>query len=192
MPLALTFRILPVAAVLALASLSPAAHAADMKIGYFDVRQVLAEVEEAKAVKDKLQKDIAAKQKQIDAKRDELEKLQREIEQKGPVLSQSAKQTMAMDFQQKLVEANKLVGDLQVDLAQQEQKLLGELLGRLEPVVRELAEAEGYTYVVEKNEAGLFYAPSGHDLTAQLIRRYNQRFPGKGTAAKAPKKSKGK
>src|SRR5690606_4682094 len=89
MPFALTFRILPLAAVLALASLSPAAHAADMKIGYFDVRQVLAEVEEAKAVKDKLQKDIAAKQKQIDAKRDELEKLQREIEQKGPVLSQS-------------------------------------------------------------------------------------------------------
>lgn len=183
--------LVPLAAVLALVTLAPVAQAADMKIGYFDVRQILAEVDEAKAAKDKLQKEFAAKQKQLDAKRDELEKLQKEIEQKGPVLSQSAKQTMAMDFQQKLVEANKLYGDLQTDLAQQEQRLLGELLGRLEPVVRELAEAEGYTYVVEKNEAGLFYGPSGHDLTAQLIRRYNQRFPAKGAAAKAPK-SKGK
>lgn len=176
-----------VAAVVAFNAVLPVAQA-DTKIGYFDVKRILSEVDEAKTAKDKLQREFAAKQKQLDAKRDELEKMQREIEQKGAVLSQTAKQNMAMEFQQKLVEANKLYGDLQNDLAQQEQRALGELLGRLEPVVIDLAKSEGYTYVVEKNEAGLFYAPAGHDLTAQLIRRYNERFPSK-TAAPAPKKS---
>lgn len=175
------------AAVFAFNALASTAHA-EVKIGYFDVKRILSEVDEAKTAKDKLQREFAAKQRQLDAKRDELEKLQREIEQKGAVLSQSAKQTMAMEFQQKLVEANKLYSDLQTDLAQQEQRALGELLGRLEPVVADLAKAEGYTYVVEKNEAGLFYAPAGHDLTAQLIRSYNARFPAKG-ASKAPNKS---
>lgn len=170
-----------VAAVVAFNALMPVAQAAETKIAYFDVKRVLAEVDEAKTAKDRLQREFTSKQKQLDAKRGELEKMQREIEQKGAVLSQTAKQAMAMEFQQKLVEANQMYSELQSDLAQQEQRALGELLGRLEPVVIDLAKAEGYTYVVEKNEAGLFYAPPAHDLTSQLIRQYNKRFPSKTT-----------
>lgn len=161
---------------------------ADTKIGYFDVKRILAEVDEAKSAKDKLQRAFGEKQKALDAKRDELEKMQRDIEQKAAVLSQTAKQQLAMEFQQKLVEANKLYGELQTDLAQQEQRALGELLGRLEPVVSDIAKAEGYAYVFEKNESGLFYAPAGHDLTAQIIRRYNERFPAAGKATKGKSK----
>ena len=61
-----------------------------------------------------------------------------------------------------------------------EQEALGELLQRLEPLVQGLAQADGYTYVFEKNEAGLFLAPAAHDLTSELIRKYNQRYPAKG------------
>lgn len=173
-------RLLAFAAALLLAA--PAF--ADVKIGYFDVKRILTEVEEAKVAKSTLQKDFEKKQKALDARREEIEKLEKEFKAKAAVMSDTAKQQMAMEMQTKVVEAQKLYVELQQELAGKEQQALADLLSRLEPVVRELAEAEGYTYVLEKNEAGLFYAPAGHDLTAQLIRRYNTKFP--------PKKAGGK
>lgn len=161
------------------------------KIGYFDVKRILAEVEDAKEVKARLQRDFDAKQKKLDQQRTELEKLGKELEQKAPVLSQAAKEQAFTDYQRKVGEAQKLLMEIQGDLAQQEQQALIDILGRLEPVVREIAVAEGYTYVFEKNEAGLFFGPGEHDLTAQVIRKYNQRYPAGGGKAKAPAKSGG-
>ena len=39
------------------------------------------------------------------------------------------------------------------------------------------------TFVFDKN-AGLVYAPASLDLTTELIRRYNLKYPGAGKAAK--------
>jgi outer membrane protein len=163
----------------------PARADAPLKIGYFDVKRILGEVDEAKAAKSKLEEEFKKKQKQLDDQKAELERAQRELEQKAPVLSQSAKEQMQMELAQKFQAAQKLYVDLQQDLGQKEQQALSDLIGRLDPVVREIAEDEGYTFVFEKNEAGLFYAPTGHDLTAQVIRKYNLRYPPKGGTAAA-------
>jgi len=184
----------PVLAVLALLSVPGAVRAEATKIGYFDIKRILAEVDDARAAKNRLQREFDDKQRQLDDAKTELEKLQKDFQAKQAVLSQSAKEQAAMELQTKLLNANKLFQELQGELAQKEQTALAELVTRLEPVVRDLAEDEGYAYVFEKNDAGLFYAPAGHDLTAQIIRRYNQRFPSKGAAAKekAPEKGKDK
>ena len=129
---------------------------------------------------DELKADVKEKQKQLDHLKEELEQQQKEYEAKKSVLSPTARDQMEKDLQQKAMKAQNTYMELQQELARKEQEALGNLLQKLEPVVQEIATAEGYTYVFEKNEAGLFYAPSAHDLTAQLIRKYNQRFPSKG------------
>lgn len=183
-------RALCVGGFVALLAAPMVAHAqtAPLKIGYFDVKRILEEVDEAQAAKNRLQREFEQKQKQLDVKKTEIEKLQNEMKAKQAVLSDAAREQYGMELQQKLMEANKLYMDLQQELAQKEQAALADLIGRLEPVVRKLADSEGYSFVFEKNEAGLFYAPAGHDLTAQLIRLYNQANPGKGAAPKAPAK----
>ena len=58
-------------------------------------------------------------------------------------------------------------------------------------IVREIAEADGFTYVLEKG-AGIIYAPPALELTNELIRKYNARYPGGGQKkadAAAPKKA---
>lgn len=165
--------------------------AAELRIGYFDVKQILEELDEAKSAKAMLKKEFDAKQKQLDGMKNEIERLQRDFEQKAPILAQDAKEKMAIELQTKAAQAQRLYYELQQDLAQKEQQELGRLLSRLEPVVRELADAEGYTFVFEKNESGLFYGASAHDLTSQIIRRYNKAFPAaKAAGSKAPAKGK--
>lgn len=169
-------RAATVAVIAASALVARPAVAAEQKLGYFDVKRILAEVDDAKAAKNKLQKEFEEKQRQLDEEKTSLEKLQKEYEQKSPVLSNAAKEQLQMELAGKMQKAQKLYVELQQDLAGKEQAALGDLLGRLEPVVREVAETEGYTFIFEKNEAGLFFAPMQHDLTAQVIRRYNTKF----------------
>jgi outer membrane protein len=176
-----------VVVMVAVLSLLPLAARAEMKIGYFDVKRILSEVEEAKDQRDRLQSEFAKKQKELDSLKTEIDNMQKEYQAKQGVLSPSAREDLQAKMQDKVVKAQQRYMELQQELAGKEQQALSDLLSKLEPVVQEIANAEGYTYVFEKNESGLFYAPSQHDLTAQLIRKYNQRFPSK----KASKSGKG-
>jgi outer membrane protein len=58
-------------------------------------------------------------------------------------------------------------------------------------IVREIAEADGFTMVLEKG-AGIVYAPPGLDLTNELIRKYNGRHPGAGAKSGAATKAEPK
>jgi outer membrane protein len=53
--------------------------------------------------------------------------------------------------------------------------------------VREIAEADGVSMVLEKG-AGVVYAPPSLDLTNELIRKYNARHPAGGASKKAEPK----
>ncbi len=183
-------RLLVAGSLLAILLSARASFAAPVRIGYFDVKRILAEVDDAKSAKSKLEADFKAKQKQLDAQKAEIDQLQSDYQQKAPVMSDSAKQQAQAEIYQKMQAAQKLYVGLQQELAQREQKALSDLITRLEPVVRGIAQADGYSYVFEKNEAGLFYAPTADDLTAELIRRYNVRYPASGVAKSKPRHGK--
>ena len=53
-------------------------------------------------------------------------------------------------------------------------------------MVRELAEAEGFTMVFDRNT--VLYAPPSLDITNELVRKYNARF-GAGKEDVAPRKA---
>lgn len=179
---------LMLAGFLALLALPTVAHADDIRIGYFDIKRIIQEVDEANDKRKTLESDVKEKQKQLDKMKAEVEDMQKEYEAKKSVLSPSAQREQEEKIQEKAVKAQQTYMDLQQDLARKEQEAMGDLLQKLEPVVQEIAQADGYTFIFEKNEAGLFYAPAAHDLTSELIRKYNQRFPGKGKSSSAKPK----
>jgi outer membrane protein len=157
---------------------------AGVKIGYFDVKRLMQEVDEAREKRETLQGDFKTKQKQLDEMRATIETKSKEFEAKKAVLAPSAREQMQNDVQQLMMKWQQTGMDMQQELAGKEQQAIGELLQKLEPVVQEIANKEGYTYVFEKSETGLFFAPQQHDLTAQLIRKYNERFPAKKSGKK--------
>jgi outer membrane protein len=170
---------------LALAGWSRAGQAEGAKIGYFDVKQILAEADEAAEIKKKLQVDFDKKQKSLDALKDEIEAKQKDLEAKQSVLSPEALRQAQGELQAKVQDAQKTYMTLQQELAGKEQQAIGDLLAKLQPIVQQMAQDEGYTYIFEKNEAGLFYAPAEHDLTAQLLRKVNAAYRARGGSAGA-------
>jgi outer membrane protein len=170
--------------LLALA-LAPVVASADQKIGVVDMQRALNEVDEGKAAKALLKKDFDEKQKHLDAKKAEFDKLQADLEKQSVVMSDGAKKEKAADLDRRARELQGLFVQLQKDLSDRERDATKGIFERMASIVRDIAEADGFTVVLEKG-AGVVYAPSSLDLTDELIRKYNARHPAGGGAAKKP------
>jgi outer membrane protein len=165
-----------------------AARAADLKIGYVDLQKAVAEVDEGKAARAQLKREFDEKQKKLDEKEAELKRLQADFEKQSMVLSESARREKAGELERKFGEAQALLGQLRQELGVRERELMNSLFDKMGQIVKEIAEAEGFTYVLEKNQSGIMYAPPSFDVTNELVRKYNARFSKKAAPAAAPKK----
>ncbi len=175
------------AAALALI-LAPAVVRAEVRIGYVDLQRALNEVDEGKAAKALLKHDFDEKQKQLDVKKAEFDKAQAEFEKQSVVMSDAAKRDKGQDLDRRARELQALFMNLQKDLSEREREATGGIFQKMSGIVREIAEAEGFTMVLEKG-TGIVYAPESLDLTNDLIRKYNARYPAGAKKEAAPKKA---
>jgi len=76
---------------------------------------------------------------------------------------------------------------LQQELSVKERDAMRPLNDKMMVLAREIAQADGFTVIVDRAESGIVYAPESLDLTNELIRKFNARFPaGKAAAKPAP------
>jgi len=181
-------KIIRIAAVAALAlALTPAAaRAADSKFGYVDLQRALEEIDEGKGAKAQLKKDFDEKQKQLDQRTDEVKKLDADFQKQSLVMAPDAKAAKAAEIERKKVEVQQFFVGLQQELAAREREVTRGIFDKMVGMVRELAEAEGFTMVFDRNT--VLYAPPSLDVTNELVRKYNARY-GAGKGAAAPKKA---
>lgn len=164
--------------VLALA-LAPAARA-ETKIAFVDFQRAGMECDEGRALaaalkkeRDAKQADLAAKEKEFMAARDDFEK------QQG-VLSDAVKQQKAAELEKRGLDLQQQVLKATQEVGQREDQASKGVSERLGAVVRELAERDGIQMVLAKQ--ALVYAPDALDITNEVIRKYNAKFPYKGGA----------
>ena len=174
-------------AVLALAlAVAPAARA-EFKLGYVDFQRALRESEEGKAATATLKRDFDEKQKVLTAKSEEVKRLQEDLQRQASLLTPEAKMAKGAELERKMMEAQELYMKMQQELSGKEREAMRPINDKMVAVVREIAQAEGFTYVVDREAAGLVFAPEAFDLTNELIRKYNARFPA-GAKGAAPAK----
>jgi outer membrane protein len=178
------------------ASLALLLHAAparaEAKFGYVDLQRALNEIDEGKAAKARLKQEFDQKQKLLDEKQAEFNKLRGDFEKQASVLAEAARKERQEDLDRRFADLQMTFGQLQKELSERERDVTRGIFDKMGAIIRETAEAEGFTMVFERNDAGLVYAPTSLDLTNELIRKYNTRHkPGAAAskpAAKAPEK----
>jgi len=181
-------RTIALAAALAVALLAPrAVRAAELKIGYVNLQQAVNEVDEGKTAKAALKKEFDQKQKVLDEKQAELKKFKEDLDKQSVVMSDEAKREKQTEFDRKLMETQGLFVQMQKELSEREREMMKGIFEKMEVVIREIADAEGFPFVFEQQNAGLIVAPKQFDLTAELVRKYNVRYKG-GAAATSEKK----
>lgn len=181
-------RLLALAVAASAVLVSGAAHA-QMKFAYVDMQRALMEIEEGKAAKNKLKNQFDAKQKELDGKQEELKRENANLEAmaREGVLKDDKLREKRADLERKLMEVTKYWQESQKALSEEERRLTQEIFSKMAVIIRGIAEADGFTFVFDKNESGLLFAPDSLDITNELVRKYNAKF-GAGKAAPAAKK----
>lgn len=166
--------------------LSSPALAADVKIGFFELREVVKRSETGKGGVDKIRQEAEKARERQSAKVKEIQELEEEFKKKENVWSQDVKKKKEQAIVSKKMEYEKATYDEALQLKRLEQELLGPLQDRVYEIVKRLGEEGGYTMILEAQQAGLVYVLPSLNLTTQIVRELNQ------AGAKEQKKPEGK
>ncbi len=146
------------------------------KIGYVNLQKALDMSEAGKAAKEKFSKEVQEKRKELSNRQKELNKLKEELDKQSAVLKDEVKKEKEKELIQKGREFQKLVSDSENGLRKRESELTKEIINELRVIVQDYAKENGYTYVFEKLEGGIIYAPEEDDITEVILKKYDERY----------------
>ncbi len=152
---------------------APKLYAQSLKIGYVDVQKALNDVEEGKRAKAQLKAQFESKQKALQSKQGELQRLMKDLEAKRGTLSKEALEQKMVEYRQKFLELQTTLNQYRQEMAKIEIEKTAGILNKIKGVVAQVGASEGYSFIYEKSQDAILYAPNATDLTAKVITKYN-------------------
>jgi outer membrane protein len=150
---------------------------AAVSIGKVDVQKVLISVAQGQGVRDQLKKSFDEKQKVLKDEEDKIRKLQEDYQKKASVLNDKEKGKKEREIQEKIVGIQQKTATFQKDIQDMEQKLKTPILEKVKAIVDDVAKSADVDMVYEAATAPILYAKQEKDLTDEVIKMYNKKFP---------------
>jgi outer membrane protein len=154
------------------------------KIGYIDLQRVMLESERGKEAKKALMEEADKLKKTLDQRQDEIQKLKDAVERQAATITPEARADKEKQYQAKLKDYQRLAGDYETDLRQKDAETSQRILKELEEVVKRLGDAEKYTLILERTQAGILFGNTSSDITERIITLYNESTKKAGPAKK--------
>lgn len=158
--------------LLLLAALAPAAASAQ-KVAVVDITRAVQETEDGRKALAKLKKLTEKRQKALDGQKASLLKMKEDFERQASVFSPEVRAKKAQEFQKALADLQGKLMEFQRELASKEGELTKDILNQMNRIVRRMGQKNGYTLILDKQQGGVIFVPSNRDLTDELIQRYN-------------------
>jgi outer membrane protein len=150
---------------------------------YVDYQRALVTVCEGRAAKAALRREFDEKQSTLDSRASDLAASRAKFEIERAAMSDGERRARQAELQRRETELQSVLEGLQKDLAEHERIATRKIFDRMSPISREVSTEFGYDRLVEGKGQG----PRGtHDITDELVARYDLRFPAECPAPKAP------
>lgn len=178
-----------VLSILLLTALGSTSAFADVKIGYVDLQRALTEVSEGQAAKYKLKSEIDKKKAEFESEQKKLREDGMILDRQASAMSEEVRMEKMKQLQGRLMSISERGQKLQVEFVEKERTELKKIFDKMDPIVAAIAKREALAMVFEKTDSGLVFAEANLDLTNELVRTYNEKFPvkpGPGIAKPAP------
>jgi outer membrane protein len=146
---------------------------AEVKIGLVDIQRAINESQAGKDAKKALAKEAEKFQKQLQDKQRELQTLKESFEKQSMMLSQEAKVNKEKEYQTKLRDFQRWGQDSQNDLNAKRAEMERHISLGLQKVIKKVGEEDGYTIVLERNEAIVLYGSKTNDITDRVIKAFD-------------------
>ena len=159
------------ALVMILGAFSPVL--AEGEVAYVDLQRALLETNAGKKAKAALEKMKKERQKKLDKRQKKLKESIKNFQAQLAFMKDDVKRKKEMEIMKEEQELRVTYAKLQKELALEEQKRTNKLLARMLKIVEKIGKKRKYAAVLERNESRVLWAPSKHDLTNEIIRKFD-------------------
>jgi outer membrane protein len=144
--------------------------AEELKIGVVDMQRAINECQAGKEARKADIKEMERYQRQGADKQQELQTMKDNLDKQAPMLTQEARSAKERELQIKARDFQRWQEDIQAEINQKRMELGQTVQLGLRKVIKKLAEDEGYTIVLEKNENIVLFAVKAIDFTDRVIK----------------------
>lgn len=166
-------------ALAALSAAMPAPAQTNGKVAVINIQSALVSTKDGQKAANELNSRFTPKKADFEKRQNDINQLQDQLNRGRNTLSEDARQNLIREIDQKTKSLKYDTEDAQSELNQQEQKIMGELFGRLRAVVDKYAKDNGYVLVLDdSSQQTMVYASSAIDITRDIIELYDKNSPG--------------
>jgi Skp family chaperone for outer membrane proteins len=113
-------------------------------------------------------------QKEVKTEEDKLLARQKAFESKASKLTAAERQNQTDALERESVAIKRLIQDKTEKFRKEEADSVAELSRQITPVIKAFAAEKGYTVILEARRPGLLYYDKNLDLTAEIVKRFDQ------------------
>ena len=146
---------------------------AELKIAVLDTQRALVSSEEAKALLKQAQADLKKEEDEVNTLGEEIQQLQERLQTDGEVMGPTERRRVEKGIEDKRLDYQFKVNKLQKALEDRRQDLLQVMVPKVDAVLKDLIELEGYDLILER--ANLRYVNTKHDITRRVTEKLNQK-----------------
>jgi Skp family chaperone for outer membrane proteins len=161
------------------------------RIGLISLRDALTGTAEGKKALLDLEERFGSRKTALQKKQIDIQTKQEQLNRAGSTLSDQAKTALAKDIESETKTFNRDKEDLQTDAEDAQNKVFGEIYGKMQPVIQAYATQNGYATIIdvssEQSQSFVVWASNSTDITIEIVNLYNQAHPSTGSSpAQAP------
>jgi outer membrane protein len=169
--------------VVALSAVAHAQARAPFPIAYVSVQKILNESNDAKQGAKQLEELRQAKAKDLAAKKQALDSTKLQIANAGGYFSGSKREQLQQQEKRQEAELQAATQQAQTDFMDLQKKVQDGLRAELSTILNALAIQRGYQYILNQ-DAAILLAPSGADLTKDVLEKLNANATERAATAK--------
>lgn len=184
-----SFAILTVILILVSGSLlaaqaaqASAAQEVSAKLAFVNTTAILQGVAEGKEGLAEIEQYIAAQRKPLDERNSELETLKGQYSSQARMLNPDTAAEMQRTIAEKERQLRRLQEDLEMDVTSRQDQFLETMSEKIQVVIAEFAEQNGYGAVFTQSVQLPFLDPA-LDITATIVQLYDEKYPVSGAGA---------
>ena len=146
---------------------------AELKIAVINAEQAILQSEEGKTKIEAIQAAVEADELKIQSLSEQIKALQEQLAKDAEVISAGEQQKIQKDIEDLNIDAQFELQKYQKKGNELQQDLMREMTPKLQAVLTDLIEVEGYDVVMPR--AGLLYTNAKHNITRKVTEKLNEK-----------------
>jgi outer membrane protein len=154
------------------------------KIAFVVLQRVVAESAEGKQASARVQALQQKKVGELNERQKQAQGLQEKLDKSGAVMSEAARADLTKQVERANVDLQRATQDAQAEVQELQQQLQEEFQRRIAPIIEAVGKEKGLHYIFNGPDSGLVWADASLDITADVVKKFDQAKPAAPPAAK--------